>query len=194
MCCMPLGILRVQLRGAAMLNIRIQFAINVKKSLATFGAVIIVLSHLMATPATAAESTNFRKEFTIKEEVVSVSLNYMNVKTTKSEAKKILEGDTRYFDPQTLAFLTVYASGATMAQWKCLNTLWSEESHFNPKALNMSSKALGIAQFLPTTWANYKVTKTLSARLQIKYGLHYIKVRYGTPCTALSFHNKYGWY
>ncbi len=63
--------------------------------------------------------------------------------------------------------------------WLCLNKLWNSESHFNPKALNMSSHAFGIAQFLPTTWGNYKVAKTVSAKLQIQYGLRYIQKRYG---------------
>lgn len=81
-----------------------------------------------------------------------------------------------------------------MVQWKCLNTLWTEESHFNPKALNMSSHAYGIAQFLPTTWANYNLKKAVGAVDQVKDGLRYIQSRYGSPCNALSFHNVHGWY
>jgi len=78
--------------------------------------------------------------------------------------------------------------------------LWNSESHFNPKALNMSSHAFGIAQFLPSTWGNYKVTQTASAKLQIKYGLRYITKRYGSTddphgaCNAWKFHQKTGWY
>lgn len=178
-----------------MLNIRIQFAINLKKVAASLGTAILVLSHLMSSPASATTAEIFAKKFSVNEKVVRVSLAYLNVQTTRSESVKVIKSSyTKYFDPQTLAFFIEYASGASMAQWKCLNTLWWVESHFNPKALNMDSHAFGIAQFLPSTWANYNVTKTPLASLQIKYGLHYIKMRYGTPCAALAFHNVHNWY
>ena len=176
-----------------MLNIKVNFTINMKKVLVTLVSSVLLWSQLL-TPAHAQPAIVVIP--VIKhEKSVTVSLSYLSVTTTKSSAKKALSSPyVKYFDPQTLAFFMEYASGAPMAQWRCLNILWSEESHFNPKALNMSSHALGIAQFLPTTWANYKVKKTESAYLQIKYGLHYIDRRYGSPCIALAFHNKYNWY
>ena len=58
----------------------------------------------------------------------------------------------------------------------------------------MHSGAYGIAQFLPTTWGNYKVVKTSETKLQIKYGLRYIHKRYGSACGAKAFWVKHGWY
>jgi hypothetical protein len=73
------------------------------------------------------------------------------------------------------------------SQISCLNQLWTGESHWNFQAHNYRSGAQGIAQALPPTkmeivstdWRTNPVT-------QIKWGLSYIKARYGTPCTALS--------
>jgi hypothetical protein len=79
-------------------------------------------------------------------------------------------------------------------QFSCLDKLVKLESHWNARAKNPTSRAFGIFQFLPTTWGNYNLKKTANPYLQIKYGLHYIKVRYGTPCKALEFHLDHGWY
>ena len=177
-----------------MLNIRINLTINLKKVGAGLAAGMIFFSHLV-TPAYALTAT------VNTEKTVTVSLTYLTVTTTKTQAKMDLASPTvKYFDPQAVAFLTTYSQGWKRAEWLCLNKLWNSESHFNPKALNMSSHAFGIAQFLPTTWGNYKVVKTASAKLQIKYGLRYITKRYGSTddptgaCNAWKFHQKNGWY
>jgi len=79
-------------------------------------------------------------------------------------------------------------------QFSCLDALWTQESHWNPKALNKSSGAYGIAQFMPETWGNYKHTKTSNPMKQIEYGLRYISVRYHSPCGAWMHEQKIGWY
>ena len=79
-------------------------------------------------------------------------------------------------------------------QFSCLDKLWTQESHWNPKARNKSSGAYGIAQFMPTTWGNYKVKKTSNGVKQVEYGLHYISVRYHLPCRAWYHEQKFGWY
>jgi len=81
------------------------------------------------------------------------------------------------------------------AQFACLDKLWTQESHWNAKALNKSSGAFGIAQFLPTTWGNYNFEyKPTSPMKQIDYGLHYISRRYGSPCAAWRHEMRFGWY
>jgi len=177
-----------------MLNIRINVTIDVKKWAAALATFALVIGH-MITPAQAVapEVCKFKTSFDAIP--ATVHLTYLNVTTTKQQAADAITSPyAKYFDPEALAFLTVYAKGQTLQEWKCLDTLWNHESHFNPKALNMGSKAYGIAQFLPTTWGNYKLTKTSSAALQIKYGLHYIKARYGDACSAWAFWQKHSWY
>ena len=79
-------------------------------------------------------------------------------------------------------------------EFACLDRLVKLESHWNNWARNPSSGAFGIFQFMPQTWTNYGYKKTSNSRKQIKYGLHYIKVRYGNACQALTFHLRAGWY
>lgn len=172
-----------------MLNIRINFSIDARKwSRVWLAMSLLLVQTFWGNPSAVALTAPVEKP-------VTVSLTYLTVTTTKSQAKKDLASSTvKYFDPETLAFLTVYAKDWKMSEWKCLRNLWQKESHFNPKALNMHSKAYGIAQFLPTTWGNYSVVKTSEAKLQIKYGLRYIEKRYTAACEAWAFWQKHGWY
>jgi muramidase (phage lysozyme) len=87
-------------------------------------------------------------------------------------------------------------------EFDCLHQLWTKESNWRPNAHNKSSGAFGIAQFLPSTWANYKYPyKPKDPQIQIKAGLRYIYKRYGTPCKAWEFWKRQagpdlhgGWY
>ena len=77
--------------------------------------------------------------------------------------------------------------GWTEDQYRCLNNLWTKESHWNYKAHNYRSGAHGIPQALPASkmdliaddWRTNPVT-------QIRWGLRYIEDRYDTPCGAWS--------
>ena len=180
-----------QLRGAEMLNIRISFTVNLRKVFAGAVAGVILLTHLIA-PAYALSA---KVEGLTNEKPVTVKLAHLTVTTTKTQAKTTLASpNVKYFDAQALAFLTVYAKGKSLHEWYCLSSVWSRESHFNPLSLNKSSGAFGIAQFLPSTWGNYKVAKTSEAKLQIEYGLRYIEKRYGSYCGAWKFWQKHNWY
>jgi len=83
-----------------------------------------------------------------------------------------------------------------LEQYSCLYELWMRESNWRPQAINKSSKALGIAQLMPATWKNIKVTPTLDGYKQVDAGLRYLKHRYGTKgiCRAYAHHLAKGWY
>ncbi len=72
-------------------------------------------------------------------------------------------------------------------QFSCLNTLWTKESNWNYRARNKRTGAHGIPQALPAT--KMEVTGTdwrTNPVTQIQWRLHYIDVRYETPCKALA--------
>lgn len=76
-------------------------------------------------------------------------------------------------------------------QYRCLNRLWEKESNWRPEAYNkikvMGRNAGGIPQILGMS------PKTAPTE-QIDRGISYIIYRYSTPCLALKFHDRKGWY
>lgn len=75
-------------------------------------------------------------------------------------------------------------------QWDPLNRLWTKESGWNPNAVNPSSGAMGIPQAL----GHGNVFALGDAPAQIKWGLNYIKDRYGTPAAAWAHSQATNWY
>ncbi|WP_062203601.1 G5 domain-containing protein [Demequina salsinemoris] len=85
--------------------------------------------------------------------------------------------------------------GWTGDQWQCLEALWTRESGWNHKASNGSSGAYGIPQALPgSKMAAFGSDWQTNPATQIKWGLSYVKGRYGTPCNAWSSFKSKGWY
>jgi len=80
-------------------------------------------------------------------------------------------------------------------QWSCLNNLWNRESGWNPSARNPHSGAYGIPQSLPgSKMASAGSDWQTNPATQIKWGLGYIKSRYGSPCGAWAKSESVGWY
>ena len=80
-------------------------------------------------------------------------------------------------------------------QYQCLVSLWRHESGWRHKAHNSRSGAHGIPQALPgSKMASAGPNWRTNPRTQIKWGLKYIKGRYGAPCGALSHWQRRGWY
>ena len=64
-------------------------------------------------------------------------------------------------------------------QMKCLGLLYGKESAWNPEAVNGSH--YGIPQ------GRSEYLRTADKYEQVRWGLGYIEVRYGTPCKAWEF-------
>lgn len=80
-------------------------------------------------------------------------------------------------------------------QFQCLNSLWQRESGWNHLAKNPSSGAYGIPQALPgSKMASAGADWQTNPATQIRWGLGYIKGRYGSPCGALNHSHARGWY
>lgn len=86
--------------------------------------------------------------------------------------------------------------GATHKQWKCLEQLWTRESHWNYKARNKHGGAYGIPQAYPAKkLAKYGKDWKTNPATQIQWGLDYINNRYdNNACIALRHNIKRGYY
>jgi hypothetical protein len=80
-------------------------------------------------------------------------------------------------------------------QWKPLKWLWNRESGWNKYAENPYSGAYGIPQAVPgSKMASAGNHWRTNATTQIRWGLRYIKGRYGRPRVAWEHELAYGWY
>lgn len=96
-------------------------------------------------------------------------------------------------DPRDIARALLPLYGFDDSQFSCLDSLYVSESDWRVDADNPTSSAYGIPQALTATHdlpAGYMT----SAEVQIRWGLDYIKSRYGTPCNAWSFKRSHNWY
>jgi hypothetical protein len=85
--------------------------------------------------------------------------------------------------------------GFGLDQMPCLDKLFQKESGWNVNAYNKSSGAGGIPQALPMSkmsseGADWKT----NAATQIRWGVKYIKGRWGSPCGAWAHSQSSGWY
>jgi TP901 family phage tail tape measure protein len=88
---------------------------------------------------------------------------------------------------QQYAQLYMKTLGFGPSQWPALKALWMGESGWNPLAHNASSGAHGIPQSLPASkMASEGSDYMTNAATQIRWGLKYIKSRYGSPASAYS--------
>jgi hypothetical protein len=88
---------------------------------------------------------------------------------------------------QQVVHQAMLAAGFPESEWGALYNLMMGESGFQNTVKNPKSTAYGMFQFLDSTWANVGGTKTDDPATQAKYGLQYIKQRYGTPSAAWAF-------
>jgi Transglycosylase SLT domain len=104
-------------------------------------------------------------------------------------------GDNRALGQQ---IATGYGWGSG-AEWDALLALWEKESNWNNHADNPSSHAYGIPQALPYTkmqkagWPESAGGQS-DPQVQIRWGLDYIKGRYGRPSVAWSHEKVNNWY
>ncbi len=80
-------------------------------------------------------------------------------------------------------------------QWDALENLWTRESGWNYRAENPSSGAYGIPQSLPgSKMASAGKDWRTNPETQIRWGLDYIKERYGGPKRAWAHFQQRNWY
>ena len=83
----------------------------------------------------------------------------------------------------------------SLKDYNNLVKLWNYESHWNAKAYNKRTGACGIPQAHPCSkMKKYGKDYRTNCKVQIKWGLNYIKKRYKTPTKAWNHGKKKGWY
>jgi hypothetical protein len=98
-------------------------------------------------------------------------------------------------NPRDLAKALMPQFGMSSSQFGCLDNIWSQESGWNVHAANPSSSAYGIPQALPgSKMASAGPNWENNAETQIRWGLGYIRDRYGSACAAWSYKQGAGWY
>lgn len=119
-------------------------------------------------------------------------------KASVSFADKVIAKELRKYNRPVDAkryakYSAYYKYGWGAGQFTCLHSLWTKESNWSWWSVNKSSGAAGIPQRMPQGYALPDVWLS-SAKLQVDWGLYYIKKRYSSPCVAWrSFQGK-GWY
>jgi hypothetical protein len=112
-----------------------------------------------------------------------------------SGVARVRTADLTSADPQTLARTLMPQYGMSASEFDCLDNIWTQESGWNVHADNPSSSAYGIPQALPgSKMASAGPNWENNAETQIRWGLGYIKERYGSACSAWSFKAAHGWY
>jgi soluble lytic murein transglycosylase-like protein len=102
---------------------------------------------------------------------------------------------TRKAKNKSIARPMVRSHGWSTAQFRCLARLWTKESNWNHRAHNRYSGAYGIPQALPgRKMAGAGKDWRTNPKTQIKWGLRYIKQRYGSPCGAWAHFKSHRWY
>lgn len=138
------------------------------------------------------------------EKVVEVTKD--NKKDEKEEYTKTVVSDNTYKSAPvvtgTKADYQAYAYDLVLNQYlwsesdyQALVKLWERESNWNANAHNKSSGAHGIPQSLPSSKMSSEGSDYYTnGYTQIRWGLKYIKQRYGSPSAAWQHFQNKNWY
>jgi len=108
-----------------------------------------------------------------------------------AQAESIVPEDPREIAQQMMA----EEYGWDASEFSCLDELWISESNWEVDATNPSSGAYGIPQSLPAgKMASAGADWRTNPATQIEWGLKYIDLSYGTPCSAWEFKQANNWY
>lgn len=123
-----------------------------------------------------------------------------SVVNASAEAAGTYDGDGYHATPEQAKaiakqLLPQYFPDATDDDWEFLVWIWTKESDWQWNADNPTSEAYGIPQSLPgSKMASAGEDWHDNAGTQIKWGLQYIKDRYGSISAAKAFWEQHHWY
>ena len=140
-----------------------------------------------------------------KKKIVQKKKKIIKKSTKKVQKKKVVKKKKKTYKTYRIAYnkseVQAYAHDLVLSygwseyDFECLVKLWNRESSWNLNAVNKRSGACGIPQSLPcskmkSAGADYRT----NYKTQIRWGLNYIKARYGSPANAWGHSQRKGWY
>ena len=157
------------------------------------GKVPVVAKKVTTKNAQKKKKTVQKKKKTIKKSTKKVQKK--KVVKKKKKTYKTYRIAYNKSEVQAYAHDLVLSYGWSEYDFECLVKLWNRESSWNLNAVNKRSGACGIPQSLPcskmkSAGADYRT----NYKTQIRWGLNYIKARYGSPANAWGHSQRKGWY
>ena len=146
--------------------------------------------------ATKKKVVKKAKKKVVKKKKVIKKYNSIKKKTSKKKYVKVPKR-IRYNvgEIQSYAHQLVLEYGWTEEDYQALVSLWYRESGWNPNAVNKKSGACGIPQSLPCSKMKSESSDyRTNYKTQVRWGLKYIKARYGSPSNAWGHSKRKGWY
>lgn len=154
-----------------------------------------IQKELVAKKATAKKKKSSKKT---KKVPSKKAKKVVKKKKVQKKRKKVVRRTYVRFDRieiQNYAYGLVKSYGWSDYDFDCLVKLWYRESSWNPNAVNPKSGACGIPQSLPCRkMASEGSDYRTNYKTQVRWGLKYIKARYGSPSGAWSHSQRTGWY
>lgn len=156
---------------------------NVLAGLALATALAVPVSGIGATAAEAAPTKVSTQSRNLQAKAAVAQL--------KSPYRKGSKNYSKWYAKQYMQLR--YGWGKN--QQRALMNLWTKESGWNHKSSNGSSGAYGIPQSLPgRKMASHGKDWRTNPETQIRWGLSYIKGRYGSPNKAWAHFRSHNWY
>lgn len=153
---------------------------------------------IASTIKIAKNALKNKKTVQKKKKVLSKSKKkVVTKKKIQKKRKKVVRTRVRYNvgEIQSYAHSLVLSYGWTEEDYQYLVLLWNRESSWNPNAVNKKSGACGIPQALPCRkMAKFGRDYRTNYKVQVAWGMDYIKARYQTPQNAWAFWQKNHWY
>lgn len=146
-----------------------------------------VVAKKKATKKKVAKKKYIKKSVKKKKKIVK--------KTTKKKTIQTKRVRYNVGEIQSYAHSLVLSYGWSEEDYYALVMLWNRESSWNPNAINKKSGACGIPQSLPCSkMASEGADYRTNYQTQVRWGLNYIKARYGSPSNAWGHSQRKGWY
>lgn len=137
------------------------------------------------------------KKKVVKKAYKSVKKTKQSKKIAKKVQKKKIKYNYRYNVGEIQSYIQqkIYEYGWTENDYYSIVQIVNRESSFNPYAVNKKSGACGLFQAYPCSkMAKYGSDYRTNYKVQVSWGMDYIKARYGSPSQAWSFWQKHHWY